>query len=184
MRLGTHDHAAAAGAVAFAHARHAVDDAARGEVRRRDELDQLVDRAIRIAQAVQAAVDDFLQVVGRNIGGHAHRDARAAVDQQVGQPRRQQQRLLLAAVVVGAEVHGFLVDVGQQFVGDLGQADFGVTHRRRVVAVDRAEVALAVDQHVTHGEILRHADDGVIDGLVAVGWYLPMTSPTIRADFL
>ena len=51
-----------------------------------------------------------------------------------------------------------------------------VTHRRRVVAVDRAEVALAVDQHVTHGEILRHADDGVIDGLVAVGWYLPMTS--------
>src|SRR5690606_38511295 len=45
---------------------------------------------------------------------------------------------------------------------------FGVTHGRGAVAVDRAEVALAVDQHVAHGEILRHADDGVVDRLVAV----------------
>ncbi|MCY1525282.1 hypothetical protein D9M68_602560 [compost metagenome] len=167
--LGAHDDAAAARTVALAHAGHAVNDAARGEIRRWDELHELIDRARRIAQAVQAAVDHFLQVVGRNIGSHAHRDARAAVDQQVGQARRQQQRFLFAAVVVGAEVHRFLVDVGQELVRDLGQADFGVTHRRGVVAVDGAEVALAVDQHVAHGEILRHADDGVIDGLVAVG---------------
>ncbi|MNK90865.1 hypothetical protein D3C87_1109340 [compost metagenome] len=167
--LGAHDDAAAARAIAFAHAGHAVNDAAGGEIGRRDELDQLIDRAGRIAQAVQAAVDHFLEVVRRDVGGHAHRDARAAVDQQVGQARRQQQRFLFAAVVVGAEVHRLLVDVGQEFMGDLGQADFGVAHRRGVVAVDRAEVALAVDQHVAHGEILRHADDGVINGLVAVG---------------
>jgi hypothetical protein len=73
-----------------------------------------------------------------------------------------------AAVVVGAEIDGFLVDVGQHLVGDLRQADFGVTHGGGVVAVHRAEVALAVHQHVAHGEVLRHAHDGVVHRLVAV----------------
>jgi hypothetical protein len=73
------------------------------------------------------------------------------------------------AVVVGAEVDGFLVNVRQHFVGDFGQTDFGVTHGRCVVAVYRAEVALAVDQHVPHGKVLRHAHDGVVHRLVTVG---------------
>ena len=54
-------------------------------------------------------------------------------------------------------------------MGDFGEADLGVTHRRSVVAVDRAEVTLAVDQHVAQGEVLRHTDDGVVDRAVAVG---------------
>jgi hypothetical protein len=78
-------------------------------------------------------------------------------------------RLGLGAVVVGHEVDGFLVDVGQQLVGDARHAHFGVTHGRRGVAVDRAEVALAVDQQVAHGERLRHAHDGVVHRRVAVG---------------
>ena len=43
MRARAHDDPAAAGAIAFAHARDAVDDAARREIGRRDDLDQLVD---------------------------------------------------------------------------------------------------------------------------------------------
>jgi len=37
------------------------------------------------------------------------------------------------------------------------------------IAVDGAEVALAVHQHVAHGKGLGHADDGVIHRRVAVG---------------
>src|SRR5690606_34895259 len=168
VRLGAHDDAAAAGAIALAHAAHAVDDAARGKVGRRDELDQLVDGAFGVAQAIQAAVYDLGQIVRRDIGSHAYGNARTAVDQKVGQPRGQHQRLLLAAVVVGAEVDGFLVDVGQQLVGDARQPDFGVTHGGRAVAVDGAEVALPVDQHIAQGKILRHANDRVIDGRVTM----------------
>ena len=51
---------------------------------------------------------------------------------------------------------------------DLRQPDLGVAHRRGVVAVDRAEVALAVDQHVAQREVLRHAHDRVVDRRVAV----------------
>jgi hypothetical protein len=56
--------------------------------------------------------------------------------------------LFLRTVVVRPEIDSFLVDIGQHFMGDLRQADFGVTHRRGVVAVHRTEVALAIDQHV------------------------------------
>ena len=40
------------------------------------------------------------QVVRRDVGGHADRDARGAVEQHVRQPRRQQRRLLQRAVEV------------------------------------------------------------------------------------
>jgi len=40
--------------------------------------------------------------------------------------------------------------------------------RRRVIAVDIAEIALAVDQRVALGEILRQADEGVVDGDLAM----------------
>ena len=39
---------------------------------------------------------------------------------------------------------------------------------RRRIAVDRAEIALPVDQRHAHGEILRHAHQRVVDRLVAV----------------
>jgi hypothetical protein len=54
-------------------------------------------------------------------------------------------------------------------VRDARHAHLGVAHRRRRVAVHRAEVALPVDQHVAHRERLRHAHDGVVDRGVAVG---------------
>ena len=168
MALGAHHHLAAAGAVALAHAIQAVDDAGGREVRRRDDLHHLVDRRVRVLQQVQAGVDDLVQVVRRDVRRHAHRDAGRAVDQQIGQACRQHQRLLLAAVVVGAEIDRVLVDVGQHLVRDLRQPDLGVAHGRGVVAVDRAEVALAVDQHVAQREILRHAHDGVVHRGVAV----------------
>ena len=138
-----------------------------------------------LLQQVQAGVDDLVQVVRRDVGRHADGDAGGAVDQQVRQLRRQDQRLGLAAVVVRAEVDGLLVDVGEHLVRDLGQADLGVAHRRGVVAVDRAEVALAVDQHVAQREVLRHAHDACRRSTVSpCGWYLPITSPTMRARLL
>jgi hypothetical protein len=48
------------------------------------------------------------------------------------------------------------------------QARLGVAVGRRRVAVDRAEVALAVDERVAHREVLREADHRVVDAGVAV----------------
>ncbi len=95
-------------------------------------------------------------------------DARRAVDEQVGNARRQDHRLLERLVVVRNEVDRLFVEVRQQLPGDARHADFGVPHGSRRIAVDGAEVALAVDERVAHGEILRHAHDRVVHRDVAV----------------
>ena len=73
------------------------------------------------------------------------------------------------AVVVRREVDGVHVEVAQHLHRDPGQPGLGVPHGSGRVVVDRAEVALAVDQLVAHREVLGHAHQGVVDGGVAVG---------------
>ena len=168
MGRRAHDQATATGAIPVAHTRHAIDDAGRGEIGSRDDLDQVVDGRFRMAQQILAAIDHFVQVVRRNIRRHPDRNTRRAVDQQVGHASRQNQRLVFVTVVVRPEIDRFLVDVGEQLMADLGHADFGVTHGSRVVTVHRAEIALAVNQHITQRKTLRHAHDGVVNRGIAV----------------
>jgi hypothetical protein len=77
-------------------------------------------------------------------------------------------RLFGGAVVVGLEIDRAFVDLVEQQAGDPGQARLGVAHGGGAVAVAAAEVALAVDQRVALREILRHAHQRVVRGLVAV----------------
>ncbi len=148
MAARAHHHPATTGTVALFHAIDAINDAGRWKVGRRDDVHQVVNGGVRVLEQVQTGIHHFVQVVRRDVGGHAHGNAARAVDQQVGQAGGQHQGLFFAAVVVGAEVDRFFLDVGQHLVRDLRHADFGVPHGRSVVAVHRAKVALAIDQHV------------------------------------
>ncbi len=107
-------------------------------------------------------------VVRRDAGRHADGDAGRAVSQKVRKPRRQHDRLAAFAVIGRAEIDRVLVDAFEQRLGHLGQPAFGVAHRRRVIAVDIAEIALAVDQRIALREILRQAHQRVIDRDVAM----------------
>ncbi len=167
--LGAHHHPAPAGLVALADAGAAHDQAAGGEVGPFDEAHEVAAGERRVVDERHRGRDGLAQVVRRYVGGHAHGDARAAVDQQVGEARRQHRRLFPALVVVGRPVDRLGVDVAQHLGGDAGQAAFGVAHGGRGVAVDGAEVAVPVDQEIADGEVLGHPHQGVVDGLVAVG---------------
>ena len=146
----------------------AEDRAAGREVRALDELAQVVGGELRVVDERDRGVGDLAEVVGRDVGGHPDRDARRAVDEQVRELGRQDRRLLLGAVVVVLEVDRVLVDVGEHLGGDAGQARLRVAHGRRAVAVDRSEVALAVDERIAHREVLGEPDEGVVQGHVAV----------------
>ena len=115
-----------------------------------------------------AGIDHFAEIVRRDVGRHADRDAAGAVDQQVRKFRRQDRRLFLGIVVVGLEIDGVLVDIAENRERRSRQARFGISIGRRRIAVDRAEIALAVDQRHAHGEILRHPHHRVVNRLVAV----------------
>ena len=131
LAVAAHLHRAATGAVGVDDA-GATEDARPGrEVGPLDELHEVVGGRLRVVDQVQHGVDDLAEVVGRDVRRHADRDALAAVDEQVREPRRQHQRLLRGAVVVRDHVDGVLVDVGEQLHRQRMQATFGVTRRGR-----------------------------------------------------
>ena len=167
-----HDDRTAAGAVGVLDALAAQDERAGREVRALDalheRLEQLLARRLRVLQVPLGARGDLPQVVRRDVGGHADGDARGAVDQQVGEPARQDGGLLRLAVVVVAEVDGVLVDVADHLHGQRRHPALGVPRGRGRVVARAAEVALAVDERVAHRPVLHQAHEGVVDGGVAV----------------
>ena len=159
---------AAARGVGRADTRVAHDHTTGREVGARHDAHQLVERDLRITDHRDRGVDGLAQVMRRDVRGHADSDAGRAVDEQVREARRQHQRLLARAVVVGAEVDGVGVDVAEHQGRDARQTALRVAHGGSREAVDVAEVALPVDEDGARRERLRHADEGVVDRLVAV----------------
>lgn len=168
VRARLHADLAAPGRVRVADAADAEDDAAGREVRSSDVLEQPVDVDLGVVDVGDRARDRLAQVVRRDVRRHADGDAGGAVDEQVRVARRQDQRLLVLAVVVGPEVDRVRVDVAEHLGRDLRQPRLGVPHRGGGVVVDGAEVALAVHERVAHREVLRHPHERVVDRLVAV----------------
>ena len=163
-----HEDRAAALVIGGADAGAAEDEAAGREVGPGDDLDQLVDGDGRIVEIGDAGVDHLAEIVRRDVGRHADGDAAGAVDQQIGKLRRQHDRLALAAVIVRLEIDRVLLEVVEQRHGRAREPDLGVALGRRRIAVDRAEIALPVDQRQAHGEFLRQAHQRVVDRLIAV----------------
>ena len=159
----------AAGGVSGTDARAAHDDAAGGEIGPFDVLHQARQVDLRVIDEGDHTVDDFAQVMGRNIGSHADRDALAAVDQQVWKAAGQDVGFLFGLIKVGVPIDGILVNIRQHLAGHFGHAGLSITVSSRRVTVHRTEVALAIDQRVTQAEILGQTDHSVVDGGVAVG---------------
>ena len=133
-----------------------------------DDRAQLLDRHLRIGEHRAQRLADLAQVVRRQARRHAHRDAIRAVAQEVREAAGQHRRLRPRLVVVGLEVDRLLLEVGHHLHRDAAHARFRVAHGRGRIAVDRAEVPLAVDERVTQREVLRHAHERRIDDRFAV----------------
>ena len=163
-----HHQAAALVEIGLAHRLAAQQLSAGGKIGTRNDVEDLLQGQIGIFDQRQQRVADLAQVVRRNVGRHPDRDTVRAVDQQVGNLAGEHFGLVLRAVEVGNEVDGVLVDIGQQPFGQPRQPAFGVTIGGGRIAVDRAEVALAVDQRIAHAPWLRHPDQRVVHGAVAM----------------
>jgi len=103
------------------------------------------------------------QIVRRDIGRHPDGNPRRTVEQQVGNPGRQHQRLQKGVVVVRLERDGFLFNVSEEFMAKPVHANFGIPHGSRRVTVHRPEVALPVNERIAHGKRLCHPHQGIVD---------------------
>ena len=159
--------AAPAGEVGVADAVEPDDAPAAGQVGAGHEPHQVVERAVGVGDEVPGGADHLDQVVRGHVGGHADRDAGGAVDEQVGVGGRHHAGLGQRVVVVRHEVDGVLVEPGDHEQRGGRHPGLGVARGGRAV-VERAEVAVPVDQRQAHRERLGHAHQGVVDRLVAV----------------
>ena len=107
-------------------------------------------------------------IVRRDRGRHADRNALRTVGKEIGKRCWQHRGLFRHAVVIGTEIHGIFVDAVEQEPRGFRQPRFGVAVGRGVIAVDVAEISLPVDQRIARGKILREPHQRVIDCLVAV----------------
>jgi hypothetical protein len=106
--------------------------------------------------------------VWRDVRRHADGDPRAAVDEQLRDGGRKDDRFTQRGVVVVVQIDGVVPQVAQQLLRDRRQPRLGVAHGRRTVPVERAEVAFAVHERVAQRERLRQAHHGIVGGHVAV----------------
>ena len=167
-RFGAHSELAAARLIGRADAAAAVKVGAGRKIRSGHKLKNFVHRGGGLRDEQNRRFNDFGQVVGWNLGRHPDGDAVRAVHQKIRNARGKDQRFFRGFVEIGDEIHGFLFDVGKQFLRDARQAAFRVPVGRRGVAVHRAEISLTVNQRIAHVEALRHAHQGVVNGRVAV----------------
>ena len=168
-RAGAHDDAAAARLLIILDAGAAVDVAAGREIGTLDDLSELASTSSSgLSISRDDRRDDFTEVVRRNVRRHSDRDSRRAVDEKIRNRRRKNLRLLKPVVEVRREVDGVLVDVREHLHRDAREARFGVSVGRRRIAVDRAEVSLAIDERIAQREVLHHAHERVVDRLIAV----------------
>ena len=93
----------------------------------------------------------------------------APLARRLGNAPGRTDRFLARCVIGRPKVDRVLVDAVQQQAGDLGHPGFGVAVCGGVIAIDVAEIALAIDQRVARGKILREANERVVDRLIAVG---------------
>ena len=167
---GPHDDLAAAGAVGVLDAAGAHDEPAGREVRALDpqqELpEQLVVLGLGVLQQPLDAGGDLPQVVRRDVRRHADGDAGGAVDEQVREAARQDERLTGATVVVGPEIDGVLVDVPDHLHGQRREAALGVV-ADEAVADERVVVGVDADRpHRLDARVLHGRDRGVVEAPV------------------
>ena len=164
---------AAAGRVGLLDSAGSEDRAPCRKIRAFYDLKKLLDRRILIP--VDLVVDDahdridrLTQVMRRDIGRHTDRDTGRSVDQKVRVARGKNRRFLLRLIKVRDKIDRVFIDIGDHLRGDLRQARLCVSHSRGAVAVDRAEVAVSVDQRIARRPLLSHVDEGPVDGGVTV----------------
>ena len=163
LKLRLHDDAPAPGAIGFARALGAEDQAGGREVGAGNKFRQVVRRGVRVVQRIQARLHDLAQVVRRHAGAHADGDALAAIAEEVREFARHDDRLAVLLIVVGPEIDGVLLDILHHLHGERRHAAFRIPLCGGRIAVDAAEVALGIDQWVAEAEILRHANERRID---------------------
>ena len=106
--------------------------------------------------------------MGRYICSHSHRDTGSTVYQKIRISSRKHGRLFFGLIKIRDKINRILGDIRKHFHGYFRKPCLGISHGRRSVAVNRAEISMSVHKHISHGPVLCHINQCPVNGAVAV----------------
>ena len=104
----------------------------------------------------------------RDARRHAHRDAGGPIREKVREARGKNNRFFVILIIGWFEIDGILTETIQQKLRGLRHSAFRITHRGGAIAIDIAEITLAIDQRIANREVLGEAHHGIVDRSVAM----------------
>ena len=149
------------------------DDSSGWKIRSLDIFHHLGRRNIRIFHISFDALKHFGKIMGRNARRHTDGNSFGAIYQQIGHPHRQYGRLFLRLIKIGHEVYHILVQIRKVcFLRHFFKTRLRITHRRRSVTLNGAEIPMSIHKRKALLKILRHNYQRFINGTVPMGMIL------------
>ena len=71
----------------------------------------------------------------RNLGGHADGDSIRSINQEAGNARGKNRGLFRGFIIIGNEIHGVFLNVGQHLLSHASQTALGVSVSRCAVTI-------------------------------------------------
>ena len=143
-------------------------DTSRREVRSLQYIKELRHGALPVSDICDACIAYLTQIVRRYGRAHADRDAVRTVDEKIGHSDRQHHRLTLLLVIVRDEIDRLVEILEIYLLGELLKSRLRISHRRRLVALYGAEVAVSLDERHALLPRLREHDQSLIQRGVSV----------------
>ena len=113
--FGSDDQFAFTGCISSPDAGFSHDNTACREVRAFDAFHKIVKSAVRVFNQEIQTVNDFSEVMCRNIGCHTDSNADRTVNKNVRETGRQNNRFFESVIVVGTEIDRIFIDVSDHF---------------------------------------------------------------------
>ena len=114
-------------------------------------------------------IDHLTEVVRRNTGRHTNRDTISTIDKNIRNTNRKHGWFFLRLIKVRHKIHYVFIEITQKnFLRELFQTRFGISHGRCSVTFDRTKVSMSVYQRPALLEILRHHNQRIINGTVTM----------------
>ena len=127
------------------------------------------------AQVLDRGIDQFIEIMGQDLGGKSHCDAVGTLREQEREFHRKGDGLLLAAVVTQLPFGGFVIE--GHFEGELAEPGLDVSGGGSIITrTDISPVALGIDEQV----LLSQIHQGILDTGVTMRMILHRLADDVR----
>ena len=148
--FGSHGNFTSAGRISGSYTASAHNNAACRKVRAGHIVHKTGKVNIGIINKRTSGVNGFAKVVRRNLCSHTYGDTVRTVYKQVRKSARKYGWLFKSVVKVRLKINRLFVNIGKHFARNLAHSRLCVSVCGRRVTVNRTEVTVAVNKHISH----------------------------------